>query len=887
MPKRLFIAEKPNVAKAIASVLNGGRLPSKNAQGTYQVGDDVIASCAGHILESAMPADYDEKYKAWRIEDLPIFPNEWKLKVPKDTGKQRMLAQIRAGLEAADVVYHAGDADSQGQLLVDEVIDFLGWTGPVKRVLISDLNPGPVEKALSKVRDNSEFALWSLRALTRSRADWLLGINLSRYYTKLAENVGIKEKLAVGRVQSAVLGLVAKRDLDILNFKPHPYYTALLRVDHPNGSFLATWKPRKDQEGLDERGRLISKQVLAKFEANLPKTALITHAETSRKRQKPFKPYTLSELQKDASKKLGIDMQVTLDIAQTLYEKAKLTTYPRTDCAYIPEDQHPIAPATLRVIGQNLPILREHIDLANPQQKSSVFNDAKVGAHHAIIPTENASPDTVAQLSSNERAVYELICRRFLAQFLPDALFDATQIKVGLPDADGETFIANGKVWVDMGWRTLIFGSNPEQGSEEEDSSGDDQTLPKTQTGDHVEAQGLVSETKKTTPPKYYTDDKLIDAMTNIHLHVTNEDVKKLLNEQGGIGTEATRASIVTKLIEDHHHLRREKRNIRATSTGILHYRLMPNELRTPDMAGVFESALHQVEEGVMPMDSFLNQMNSFVTSQLSDSQQVKWMEQAKKIAPQAQPSEFKCRNCEDPLYERKAVVKKQNLMYFQCVSSECGCHFRSDNGAPTSCFKGPLKEKDDAEAKRKLEEMLSKAPKCDECGNPLKRCRKAKKRSEYLWMCHDYQGVPSCNSLYFDDDGEVGRIFKKRGELVERQPDGPMCPVCEQHHTFSAKKRDSQQLLLVCKGCDSLMECDSSLVPGAFIKTRGDWAPRPLEGPACPACKAERTKKASSKKKQPLWVCEQCDSMGFRLKNGQADQPFKKNGKKVAKATN
>lgn len=883
MSVRLFIAEKPNVASAIASVLNGGKTPSKNAQGTYQVGDDIVAACAGHILDSAMPQDYDPKYKAWNIEDLPIHPDVWKLKESADPGKKRMLAQIKAGMEVADIVVNSGDADSQGQLLVDEVIDFLNWKGPVQRVLITDLNPAPIQKALNNMRDNSEFALLSLRALTRSRADWLLGINCSRLFTKLADKVGIRENLPAGRVQSAVLGLVAKRDLEIKNFKPHNYYTARLLVEHPNGNFMAKWKPKEGQEGLDEEGRLIAPEVLASLQEGLPKQATIVHADTSRKREKPVKPFSLSELQKTASKVIGLDMQTTLDIAQTLYEKAKLTTYPRTDCRYLPEEQLAAAPQFLVAVGKNLPEMREHIDKANPGQKSVAFNDAKVSAHHAIVPTERVSPDTVAQLSANERAVYDLICRRYVAQFLPDAQFDATEIIVGLPDESGERFVATGKVWIDQGWRSVVYGKATTQDDDDKnEDSPEEQTLPKTATNDIVEGKEIVSDTKKTSPPKHYTDDTLIAAMTNIHHYVTNPDVKKMLRENEGIGTEATRAGIVTKLIQDHKHLRREKKQIRTTSTGLLHYRLMPLELKTPDMAGVFESALKQVESGDMPMEAFLKQMDNFVRSQLAPEVQAQWLERAKAIAPQAKASEFKCRHCSQPLYERKTAVNGKNLLFFVCMAEDCACHFRSDNGAPTSCFKGPLKEKDDADALAKLEDMLSNAPKCEECGNPLKRYRKKKKRNEFVWGCHDYKGTKSCNSMYADQDGQPSRMFVKRGELVERQPDGPLCPVCKETHTFKAKNKNTQQPLLICRACDSMIECDADAAPGRVIKEKGEWAKQPLDGPACPVCEAENTKKAMSKNKKPLWICDGCDSMGFRKKSGGAEEAFKVRGKKV-----
>jgi DNA topoisomerase-3 len=884
MSIRLIIAEKPNAAKAIAGALAGGE-PSKNADGIFIVNDDRIVACAGHILEQYDPQDYDEKYKTWRIEDLPIHPEDWKLKPSREDNKKRMLAMIKKGAAGVDEIIHAGDIDAEGQLLVDEVIHYLKWSGITKRLLISDLNPEPIRKAFNNLKPNQDFARISERALTRSRADWLLGMNCSRLYSKLADKVGVNATLSVGRVQSAVLGLVARRDLEIKNFKTHDFYTVNLAISHENGEFTAKWKPHESQTGLDEEGRLIDGNVLEALKQQVPASVSILNADTTRKNQKPPLPFSLSDLQKAANQKLGLDMQTVLDIAQKLYDKDHLITYPRTDTGYLPEDQFHAAGKTLTAVGKNLENLRDAIEKANPDQKSRAYNDKKVSAHHGIVPTELADSDTVTHLSKDERAIYEMVCQRYVAQFHPDAVFDATEIVVGLPDGQGEQFVSRGKIWIAQGWREVLdpngASEEDEENGEGDNNSDDAQSLPAVKAGDSAKGTEILSDQKKTTAPKPYTDSTLLTAMTKIHRFVTNPDTKKNLRENDGIGTEATRAGIVKKLIDHHKHLKREKKYIRVTTNGALHYRLMPAELSTPDMAGTFEAALREVENGNFSMDAFLQQMDAFVRSQLDVAAQEQWLEQARKIAPQARPSEFKCRHCQKPLYERHGkTAEKKRLLYFVCQAGDCGCHFRSDNGAPTSCFKGPLQEKDDADIKQQREEKLAASPKCPECNNPLWRYKK-KGGDFHFWRCQDFQGTESCDSVYADDENTPGKAFVIRGDKVEAKPDGPLCPVCQEADTFRGKTRKDKRPLIICKACDSMAFATDEGEPGEVFKRRGEMAKRAPDGPPCPVCDAEHTICVKSKEKQtPLWICEACDSMGMRDENGAAQEPFKIKGK-------
>jgi DNA topoisomerase-3 len=894
MPIRLYIAEKPNVAKAIAEELAGGAAPRRNNAGLYEVGGNLVTSCVGHILEQCDPDAYDARYKVWEIEDLPIHPEKWLMQPARrhvDTVKT-----IKTALRNVDIVVNASDVDSEGQLIVDEVLHYLEWSGPVERILITDLNPGPVKKAVADVRDNKDYDHLYRRALTRSRADWLLGMNCSRLYSKLADKVGIRGVLSVGRVQSAVLGLVAQRDIDIKNFKPHDYYLVKMTVSHGKGDFQASWAPKEDQVGLDAEGRLIEPAVIENLKSLANGPVVIVKAETARKGQGAPLAYSLSDLQKDANNKLDMSLKATLDLAQKLYEEHKLLTYPRTDCSHLPQEQHSMAPEILATIGKNLQGLRDDVDGADPALKSKAFNDSKVSAHHAIVPTNKADPDTIARLSPDERALYEMVCRRYVAQFYPSAEYDATEILIGAPDGESERFIARGKIWMKEGWRQVLgkpSNSDDEASDDKAASEGDGQTLPPVKTGDAARALAVTHDQKKTKPTKPFTDATLLAAMTNIHRHVTNPDTRKLLRENDGIGTEATRASIVDKLIEQHKQLKRVKKTIRTTDKGMMHFRLMPTDLSTPDMAGIFESILKQVEAGHKTMDEFLGIMNSFIATQLTPEAQQAWLKQARKIAPEARPSEFKCRHCNEPLYERTASFKGKRLVYFMCQHTDCGCQFRSDNGKPNTCFKGPLKESDDEQMKAKLDEVLSKAPKCQECGNPLRRFKK-KGSDWYFWRCYDYLDKVNCDSVFRDDDQRPGEAFVIRGKQVERVADGPECPEC-QALTFASITKKDKKPIMTCKACETVRWREEDGMPGAVFLRKGELLKPPADGPQCPQCNESATRLASSTKagkKTLLWVCEGCDSMGTREKDGKFNKPFKVKGemrkfgkKKPAKA--
>ncbi len=600
---RLFIAEKPSLARAIADVLPK---PLKKSDGYIVASNgDTISWCIGHLLEQVEPEVYDPAYKKWTHEHLPIVPNQWKLVAKKKTSKQ--LSVLRKLVKQADQLIHAGDPDREGQLLVDEVINFLGVnktkTAAVQRCLISDLNPKAVKRAVNSLRSNREFIPLSISALARSRADWLYGINLTRAYTLQGQKAGYNGVLSVGRVQTPILGLVVRRDKDIAKFISKPFYEVLANLQTRNDEhFQAKWQPSKECEHfLDEQGRNSSKALaenVAKRISN--QSATVDDLKREHKRQTAPLPYNLSALQIDASKVFGLSAQQVLDTCQALYERHKLITYPRSDSRYLPKEhlsdaQHVVqavqhnaqaSDAFLHLLGPN----SEASGLLNLKQKSRAWNDAKVSAHHAIIPTQKKlSPDKLTgTLNGTEEKIYRLVCRSYIAQFLPQHEFYSVVARLKI--ATG-LFIAKAKEPIRVGWK-CVFPTNTKK-----DDSEIEQKIPSLSVGESLKSLDAVVLEKQTSPPKPFNDATLLGAMTGISAHVSDPQLKKILKETDGLGTEATRAGII-ELLFKRGYLRRQGKTIFSTPTGQSLVEALPDVATYPDLTARWESQLSDIHDG-------------------------------------------------------------------------------------------------------------------------------------------------------------------------------------------------------------------------------------------------------------------------------------------------
>ncbi|MBQ4838910.1 DNA topoisomerase III [Pseudoalteromonas luteoviolacea] len=592
---KLYIAEKPSLGRAIADVLPK---PHKKQDGFIELGNgDCVTWCIGHLLEQAEPEDYDERYKKWLIQDLPIVPSEWKFKAKPKTKKQ--LATVKRLIKKASILVHAGDPDREGQLLVDEVIQEAKLSktkkATVERVLISDLNPSAVKKALSQTKLNADFVPLSVSALARARADWLYGMNLTRAYTLAGQKAGIQGVLSVGRVQTPVLGLVVRRDEEIEHFVSKPFYEVTAVIRKVNGEqFDAKWVPSDAcLPYMDEEKRVLVKSLAENVAGRIKdKPADLTALDQIPKKQNPPLPYNLSSLQIDANKRYAMSAKQVIDICQALYEKHKLITYPRSDNRYLPNDHYAERNDILAAILNNQGEEKQHIENADPNIKSKCWNDKKVEAHHAIIPTKKNLK--TAQLGHQEQQVYGLICRQYLAQFYPP--YEYSQTKAQLKIAGG-MFVAKADTVINLGFKVLFKSNKKEQDEKKQ--------LPQLNVGEPLHCiDGLVKE-KHTQPPQFYTEATLLSAMTGIARYVKNGDIKKVLKETDGLGTEATRAGII-ELLFKRRFLAREGKSIKSTDLGRGLINTIPVDLSLPDRTALWESQLTNIAQKAASYNQFM-----------------------------------------------------------------------------------------------------------------------------------------------------------------------------------------------------------------------------------------------------------------------------------------
>ncbi|WP_250658229.1 DNA topoisomerase III [Alkalimarinus coralli] len=577
---KLYIAEKPSLGRAIVSALPK---PHIKQDGFVKVGNgDAVTWCIGHILEQAEPDAYDPAFKKWQLEHLPISPNQWKL-IPKHKTKKQFNV-VKKLIKQAKAIVHCGDPDREGQLLVDEVINHVGVSSSVKtnlqRCLISDLNHAAVAKSLSNLQPNSHFAALSISALARSRADWLYGINMTRAYTVQGRKVGYEGVVSIGRVQTPLLGLVVKRDLEVEDFKPTTYFEVLAHIQHePHPPFTAKWQPSEAcLPYCDSEGRVINRALAENVIGRIfNQQAVVKNVERKPKKQAPPLPYNLSSLQIDASKRYGLNAKVVLDTCQALYENHKLITYPRSDNRYLPEAHFHQASDIIQAIKATSQ-LKGECEGADSGIRSKAWSDDKVGAHHAIIPT---AAKNRAMLSSVESQVYELIARQYLMQFYPRWEYVDGKIEL---DIAGGVFVTKARHTTAIGWKQLL----PSSGSKNEDN------LPDVKKGQLLFCERGEVLDKQTKPPAAFTDATLLAAMTGISRFVSNPEVKKILKDTDGLGTEATRANII-ELLFKRHFIERKGKHIHATPIGRGLITSLPEAMTLPDMTAQWESMLNKI----------------------------------------------------------------------------------------------------------------------------------------------------------------------------------------------------------------------------------------------------------------------------------------------------
>lgn len=659
----LFIAEKPSLAEAIAAAMPGSKTKTRTHITTSN--GAVLTWCFGHLLEQVMPDGYDERYAKWNLEHLPFIPPTWRMTPVKKTASQ--LSAIKDLMKSATRIVHAGDPDQEGQLIVDEVLAYLGNRKPVVRILVSDYTTAKVKAALADLRPNTapQFAGWSEWALCRSRLDFLFGINLTRAYTLRGRAAGYDGVLSVGRVQTPTLAIVAARDEAIERFQSVPFYVLRANLEAAGVAFDATWQPREAQPGLDAEGRLVDGNVANRLVASLTNApAHVTAFDAKAGTRAAPLPFDVDTLQGEANERFGYTAAQTLEIAQALYETHKLTTYPRTDCRYLSRAQHAETPARLQAIASLLPGLAGAVKGANPALIGAAFNDEKVTAHHGIVPTINERGVNLSALSERERNVYELVAANFVAQFYPAEQYEQTTI---VADVGGESFKATGRRVTSPGW-TVLFGNGAQDDTEASDDEDSKQALPRVARGQSLANNGVSAQARKTTPPQRFTEKTLLKAMANVHQLVTDTAAKARLKEGQGIGTPATRANIIEEL-KRREYLNTKGRQLISTPAARAFLQALPQVAKDPAFTGLTEQALDQVASGKLQSGAFMAKTTQLVTTLVTQA----------KTATLALPQQprIACPVCKQGELKRR---KGSKGLFWSCTRFQDGCKASYDD---------------------------------------------------------------------------------------------------------------------------------------------------------------------------------------------------------------
>ena len=620
---KVCIAEKPSVARDIARILGA----NKSCDGYMEGNGYQVTWTFGHLCELKEPNDYSENWKHWSLAALPMIPPRFGIKLIEDEGIKKQFAVIEKLYHAADEIINCGDAGQEGELIQRWVMQKAGVKCPVKRLWISSMTDEAIREGFASLKEQDVYQPLYLAGLSRAIGDWLLGMNATRLYTLKYgnNNYGKGQVLSIGRVQTPTLALIVQRQKEINNFKPEPYW--VLATVYRDTQFTAT------------TGKFTSKEEGEKaFSTIEGKPFTITNVTKKKGTEQPKQLYDLTSLQVDCNRKYGYSAEMTLNTIQSLYEK-KLTTYPRVDTQYLPDDVYPKCPQTMnRLFQTTFAGKRPYAELVKalggkPLPKSKrVFDGSKVTDHHAIIPT-GIPPQG---LTDAEKNVYDLIARRFIAAFYPDCKFSTTTV---IGEVDGIEFKVTGKEILDQGWRVVFATPNAakEKGITDEQSAGNgdtsakdssavepvsEVTLPsftKGETGPHTPT---LTE-KQTTPPKHYTEASLLRAMETAGKLVDDDTLRAALKENG-IGRPSSRAGIIETLFK-RHYICRKRKNLEATETGIaLIDTIREKLLISAELTGIWEKKLRDIEHKKYDAGQFINelkeQINNIVNDVLADN---------------------------------------------------------------------------------------------------------------------------------------------------------------------------------------------------------------------------------------------------------------------------
>lgn len=868
MVNYLFIAEKPSLAKEIAEARAESKGVTASKNGTYwAVGDDAVTWLFGHMYETSPPEAYDPKYSQWSLDHLPIVPDKWKLNL--DADKRDHVGKIKKLIKEANFVVNAGDAAREGQLLVDELLYENGWnpfSDKTFRLWVRSVARKDMLDALSKMEPNVNKKNLYNSAVCRQRADWLHGMNMSRLYTIKAQQSGARGVVSVGRVQTPTLKIVVDRDREIENFKPVDHYLPNGFFTHENGKFSASWIIPDDCNGLDSEGRLVDKSVSDAVAIRIKgKSGIISEYKSQDKSTPQPLPYSLSALQTECSAKFGLSAQETLEVAQKLYETYKVTTYPRSDCRYLPTSIYKDeAQSILKNLNSVSGMIGESSKNSQYSIKSAAWNDSKISDHHGIIPTYEASAKKIESLPHVERQVFDLIAKTFIAQFYPAHRYKSLSAIVSI---EKDHFRATGKQVVDEGWKA-VYGKDMKSDDEDEELG---QTLPAMKKGDFVEVDSVSTVSKQTKPPARFSDGTLIAAMTNMHKFVSDPEIKKLLKENDGLGTEATRASIIEKLIERKFIDRKGKKQLISSVTGRSVIDALPNDITDPGLTAVWEGYLNKVSSGEVDPDKFMSGQIKTLNDRIERGKSAKVTIKGQNTIKPIEGHGDSCPKCSQGTLITREIRKGQSKgKKFLSCSKYPECDHVQWPTEKIEPIKGHGEQCSSCSQGKMVTKVINKG---DHKGKKFLACDKYPECNNVVWPQADVKPIeghgnecPSCKTgklttKVVSKGDNKGKSFLacnnypecKHAEWPKPKSidgHGKQYPKCNSGKLITRKSKTGKTFL----SCETYPKCDHSEWPDDDVKKiKGD-------GDKCPSCESgvmvTKMIKSGDNKGKPFLAC-------------------------------
>jgi DNA topoisomerase-3 len=790
MPITLYIAEKPTLGRNLAQALGVVRDLRTHVECE---GGQVVVFAEGHLYEELLPDEYDPKFKAWRFEDLPLDIGT--MRVKERASVKARLAAIRSLLVRAGTVVHVGDPDNEGQLIVDRILLEMGWKGPTRRLVNFDQTPRGLAKSLAEgLLDNADprFRGMYEAALARGEMDWRLGMNISRAIGCKLSAAGVRKTVSYGRLQSTVLAIIVARDLERENFKPKTFYRVTASVEGASCAFV------DDPElgGYDFEGYLVDESVAGLVAATARgKDGTVLSYERKKVAEKPPLPYDLTSLMSAASSRLNLSVAQVNEIAQKLYD-AGITTYPRVACRFLPEDHHKEAGRILSGL-RGIPGAAE----ADPKRRGAMFNTKKTdeAAHHAIVPTG----EPWEHLSGAQRAVFEMVAGNYVLQFLPDCEVLRQTLCVAFDGPPRTVWKATGRRVTLPGWKAF-GGRDPE-----DEGEGD---IPEFAKGQAVHCDAAEVSRGETKRPPAFTEASIVTAMENIQKFEPDPENRKLLKDHAGIGTPATRGSVVETLVK-RGFVEVKKGTITSLAFGREVVSYIPEELRSPALTAVMEGRLEDICAGRLQRGDMLRDLADQIVKWISMFVDLK----IRPAGPGAQGGKGAGHACNAKTLSR-FKAKGDGRPFWRC--SGCGAFFDDDGGKPVM----PVK--------------------CPACGVvAAARMESRKKPGTFYFRCK------SCSEAFADDKGKPGRAFSAAAGVTADTPKAP-CPACGKDAV--CRTGNGGKLYWTCTADRAHGPfSDAGGKPGAAFGAVPEGA---VQG-VCPDCGGVAVQRTSAKG-NPYWTC-------------------------------